>query len=396
MYLLEAGSADAITTADTRVRRRPQLDLAVPERRGTVGVPLPKTKTSDAEGPAFAQNCTVQCVDFDLESGPWRIYVDERSSLMIKTYDKDGQEKRVGGERFVAKLRGPAKYLPLVVDLGNGRYRVEFVCFTSGNFELVLLLYGEPVAGTPVAIEAWMPRPDVSKCRVALCAPHHDTAQVRAGMASTFELTLIDPVGKPAPSQDLEVAIYPIWLNMKSGVERSAFERQPPRAWDRKKAADKARFSFSGLAESAHPATFKGGFRAERAGMYALHVSLKHPFTPLPGSPMLLNIVPGDADASRSSLPLDVASMSESVVGQMGGFLFHTYDAFGNRCTSGGAGILALVDGGGAKCTTWVNDMSNGSYEVKWYGEEPGEYTVRVSLGATHGIPDPKTEGKGE
>ena len=334
MYLLEAGSAEAVTTAAARVRRKSQIDLAVPERRGSVlpNAPLPKPKTTDAEGPAFAQNCTVQRVDFDMNSGPWQVSVDVRNSLMIETYDKDGQEKSVGGERFVAKLRGPAMYLPVVVDLGNGKYRVEFVCFTSGKFELVLLLYGEPVAGTPVAVEAHSSKPDVSKCRVALRAPHNDFVKFRAGMASIFDLTLVDPVGKPAPSQDLEVAIYPIALNMKSGVERSAFERQPPRTWDRKNAADKARFSFSGLAESANPGIFKGGFRAERAGTYALHVSLKNPFTPLPGSPMRIAIVPGDADASCSSLPLDIAAMSKTVVGQMGGFLFHAYDAFGNRC----------------------------------------------------------------
>ena len=104
------------------------------------------------------------------------------------------------------------------------------------------------------------------------------------------------------------MSIYPYALTMKSGVERSVFEREPPRAWDRKNAADKARFSFDGLAATVVAGNYKGSFRIERAGVYVLHASHKNPFMPLPGSPMSLTVVAGRSHAKSSPLPPEIVA----------------------------------------------------------------------------------------
>ena len=177
--------AEAAQKAAARVRRKSQAMAPV-----TI-LPL---------DPAASAKCVhVDSGGAELSSSGWQVSTVERNAFKILAFDKNGEAKSTGGDRFVVKLRGPTPFRPDITDEGDGTYRIEFVCSVSGKFELVVLLNGEPVQGTPVTIEAHVPKADATKSKVALHAPNK--MSLRAGEACEFDLMLFDPLGKPAPAQ---------------------------------------------------------------------------------------------------------------------------------------------------------------------------------------------------
>ena len=114
------------------------------------------------------------------------------------------------------------------------------------------------------------------------------------------------------------------------------------------------------------------------SGTYLLHVRLRNEAASLPGSPFLLQVVPGEAYARSSTLP------TEPLEGECGGtdctLLLETGDKLGNRCIVGGAHItgkpLKPVDPISLK----VEDHSDGTYLLRWSCDIPGTYQAHVLL----------------
>ncbi|XP_067420725.1 tripartite motif-containing protein 3 isoform X2 [Emydura macquarii macquarii] len=82
--------------------------------------------------------------------------VGQPSSLTITTKDKDGELVRSGSAQLQAQVRAPDGSLATVevLDNKNGTYELLYTPRQEGDFLLSILLYGQPVRGSPFRAKA--------------------------------------------------------------------------------------------------------------------------------------------------------------------------------------------------------------------------------------------------
>ncbi|XP_064208739.1 tripartite motif-containing protein 3b isoform X1 [Anguilla rostrata] len=99
--------------------------------------------------------------------------VGQHTSVTVTTKDKDGELVRTGNAGLRAEISGPdgARADAEVTDNKNGTYEVGYTLRSEGEFSFALLLYGQPVRGSPFRLRAVKPSdvpqsPDDVKRRV--------------------------------------------------------------------------------------------------------------------------------------------------------------------------------------------------------------------------------------
>ncbi|KAI1893606.1 hypothetical protein AGOR_G00125450 [Albula goreensis] len=100
--------------------------------------------------------------------------VGQHTSITITTKDKDGELVRTGNAALRAEILGPDGVRATeveVVDNKNGTYEVGYTLRSEGELSFSLLLYGQPVRGSPFRLRAVKPSdvpqsPDDVKRRV--------------------------------------------------------------------------------------------------------------------------------------------------------------------------------------------------------------------------------------
>ncbi|KAJ8342516.1 hypothetical protein SKAU_G00324440 [Synaphobranchus kaupii] len=99
--------------------------------------------------------------------------VGQHASVTVTTKDKDGELVRTGNAALHAEIVGPdgARAEAEVADNKNGTYEVGYTLRSEGEFSFALLLYGQPVRGSPFRLRAVKPSdvpqsPDDVKRRV--------------------------------------------------------------------------------------------------------------------------------------------------------------------------------------------------------------------------------------
>lgn len=99
--------------------------------------------------------------------------VGQPASLTVTTKDKDGRLVRTGSAELCAEITGPdgVRLAVPVVDHKNGTYELVYTARTEGDLLLSVLLYGQPVRGSPFRVRALRPgdlppSPDDVKRRV--------------------------------------------------------------------------------------------------------------------------------------------------------------------------------------------------------------------------------------
>ncbi|XP_028631405.1 tripartite motif-containing protein 3 isoform X1 [Arvicanthis niloticus] len=99
--------------------------------------------------------------------------VGQPASLTVTTKDKDGRLVRTGSAELCAEITGPdgVRLTVPVVDHKNGTYELVYTARTEGDLLLSVLLYGQPVRGSPFRVRALRPgdlppSPDDVKRRV--------------------------------------------------------------------------------------------------------------------------------------------------------------------------------------------------------------------------------------
>lgn len=85
--------------------------------------------------------------------------VGQTASFTITTKDKDGRLVRTGSAELRAELTAPdGTRLPVpVVDHKNGTYELVYTARSEGELLLSVLLYGQPVRGSPFRVRALRP-----------------------------------------------------------------------------------------------------------------------------------------------------------------------------------------------------------------------------------------------
>lgn len=139
-------------------------------------------------------------------------------------------------------------------------------------------------------------------------------------------------------------------------------------------------------------------------GRYLLHVSMRPststPLTPLPGSPFVLDVIPGKANPLSTMIPPEELPLRGALELSGGGeegegrarcsctLQLLARDKMGNRCRTGGAVVTAGCMDAGSLESSCV-DQGNGAYTVRWWGAQPGTYTVFVKMDGLHVIGSP-------
>ena len=62
------------------------------------------------------------------------------SSIVIKSYDVFGSPKTIGGDEWRVQVDGPSFLEPQVQDLQDGSYKVSFLIFEAGRYEIKIRL----------------------------------------------------------------------------------------------------------------------------------------------------------------------------------------------------------------------------------------------------------------
>ena len=118
------------------------------------------------------------------------------------------------------------------------------------------------------------------------------------------------------------------------------------------------------------------------AGIYLLHVRLRQGRAPVPGSPFLLTVVPGEPYARSTSLHVDGS-------GETGQWLcasIRAKDATGNVVMVGGCQIACACTGG---TEVEVSDNGDGSYDLRVTSLRPGTFELSAMIGTLHLIGSP-------
>ncbi|XP_076832859.1 tripartite motif-containing protein 3 [Brachyhypopomus gauderio] len=99
--------------------------------------------------------------------------VGQPATVTVTTKDKAGELVKTGNAALTGRIVGPDGSVaePEVTDNKNGTYEVGYALRTEGEFSFVLLLYGQPVRGSPFRLRAVRPcdapqSPDDVKRRV--------------------------------------------------------------------------------------------------------------------------------------------------------------------------------------------------------------------------------------
>ncbi|XP_060765411.1 tripartite motif-containing protein 3b isoform X2 [Neoarius graeffei] len=86
--------------------------------------------------------------------------IGQHSTITVTTKDKDGELVRSGNALLKAEITGPegSKAVEVeVVDNKNGTYEVGYTLRSEGEYSFSLMLYGQPVRGSPFRLRAVKP-----------------------------------------------------------------------------------------------------------------------------------------------------------------------------------------------------------------------------------------------
>ena len=100
----------------------------------------------------------------------------------------------------------------------------------SGNYEIDVVLEGEPIRGSPFALSIITLRPEASQCRVHGAGLH--TAVSRK--PQSFQVDFVDGRGHPSHAEELDV--YVEWVG-GVGADQTAVPRAVPTELERKTAS---------------------------------------------------------------------------------------------------------------------------------------------------------------
>lgn len=126
------------------------------------------------------------------------------ANFKIEAFNKNGQRKTSGGDRFVAAVRGRGNAVySKVVDQLNGIYLVEFKPNVSGRYQITVSLAGTPLPGSPFTCIVTTPTASSPHC--ILRGPALLNAIARK--EEYFEIQFRDANSQIAHAEDLDVYV---------------------------------------------------------------------------------------------------------------------------------------------------------------------------------------------
>ena len=153
--------------------------------------------TSFSSSPASAETSVVSGVESAVGT------VNHVVRFSIEAFDEGGGRLAEGGDLFLVNIRGPSRTHARVADHLNGRYSVEWVPSTSGQYDIAVTIRGRLLPGAPFIFNVLEPQPYAPNCELRGDA----LTTARAREPQSFEVAFRDQLNHVAPAVELEVFV---------------------------------------------------------------------------------------------------------------------------------------------------------------------------------------------
>ena len=132
--------------------------------------------------------------------------VGTMAEFNIEACDKEGKRKHNGGDAFFIAIRGASRVRGRVNDNKDGTYTLSWRPVVSGQYSIVVSLFGYSIAGSPFTALVNDPSPFAPLCEVNGTALNYITART----SSTFMIRYRDRCGNVAQAVELDVFVVPV------------------------------------------------------------------------------------------------------------------------------------------------------------------------------------------
>ena len=342
-----------------------------------------------------------------------------------------------GGDQIKVKFSAPANTtVANILELPEGRYKVEYTAPIAGTYQLTVTMNGEHIMGSPFKLLVTLPRAQAELCTLSGKA----LTRLTAGEVGSFTIGFIDKMGNQAPPEELDIRVKPAGapdlprdengdLVVPDRVQKTfnSFDAdgsgdidfselrqalsQLGMDGDRKAAAVLLRRydsdggglsiqEFTQLVADMQMAQSTGyllrgvvptqekGFREVRievkvAGDYEMSIAFSAAAGAgvLRGSPYTVTVYPGRASPETTELPTELANGLKTAVGESGFFVLQAKDQFKNLSIRGGDRIRVSAAGA---LSAGCDDLGNGTYKITYQCDEAGVHKLEVKVGDAH------------
>ena len=258
-------------------------------------------------GSGSARSCADMChvTGFDEEAT-----IRSEARFTIHACGSDGQASRSGGERFRVTFRGRSAPQWHLRDNGDGTYTGTYTASVSGDYELIVMLDGEPIRGSPyrLTVKAGIAAPE-------LCmATGEGLEQSHAGQRARFYVKAVDTNGLPKASGG-DTFVAAIFGPAHPNVPDAAALAMPPQL--RLRLADQRNGGYT------------GGYTLSMAGTYILVLQEETTGEPVCNSPYRVTVHAGPLHPPSCALR-PMVPMCTTIAGDEAMVDVELYDAHGN------------------------------------------------------------------
>ena len=281
------------------------------------------------------------------------------SSFTLAARDFYGNARREGGDALVAGLSGPSKQRCEVCDNDDGSYTVSYRQEVAGDYALSVMLRNEHVLGSPFLLRIQPNLTHGPSCQ----ASGTGLTLGAVGEPSSFMIEARDALGnsRGMGGDATEVQIVPLGSD---GADPSVAIRPHVR--------------------DCEDGWYEVSYTVDTIGRYLLHMSVSG--EPLASSPSHLVIsggrTYGPACIRKGSRPTD-RELPPALAGLPYSFLIEARDDFDVPRGKGGDPFQICLSGPEQRAGE-LDDLGDGTYEVKFTPGLAGSYLVGVTLNGLH------------
>ena len=152
--------------------------------------------------------------------------VRQLGTFTIIAHDHEGNRRLSGGELIAVAIRGTSNVRARLTDNGDGTYLASYRAWVSGTYEVAIWLNGEPLGGSPFALEVLSTRAEASKCELQGDGLNNAVSRE----PTTFEIEYVDAFGQVCYAEDLDVYVELLHsprLPVSSSVRPPPLLREP-------------------------------------------------------------------------------------------------------------------------------------------------------------------------
>ena len=246
-----------------------------------------RTARSEASTALRAARCVVTGEGMRLAD------LKKEARFTVRVHDEDGRPAHTGGERVRVVFRGRSAPELELTDMRDGSYEGRYTASVSGTYEMLVMLDGKPVAGSPFLVSVRAGNAHVANC----IATGEGLYEARAGQRASFHVRAFDHAGvaKTVGGDTFEAALHGPALTLGGDPEDLL-------------SSDPTPVDLLDLRNG----SYTGHYVLQAAGDYLLTIADRTTGEELPGSPYRVSVLSGQADGTMCH------ALSEEVHGQAG------------------------------------------------------------------------------